>query len=393
MAQRMRLMIPGPVDVWEDTLDVMGQPIIPHYGDEWIRLYWETIELVKKAFQTQNDVYILVSSGSGAIDACLGSMYYSGEKVALVSNGPFANRTLEILRGYGIEAVCIEGEWGKSADVDAVAQVLASEPDIAGLAVVANETGTGVINPVKELATLAHAHDIPIFVDAVSAMGGYDLPVDDWGLDAVVTSANKCLESPPGVGLISLSERAWKLIDAKKDDRHHGWYTNLSIWKEYVEDPHWGPWHPYPVTMATNVILALRASLKRIIEQETLEGHWARFAWAQRLVRAGLKNIGFKPVAVEEDASPTVTSFWKRDDMEVSDLVEFMGKEHGFMMAGATGDLAGRVFRVSHMGKASTKEYLIPCLLGIEDFLRTAKGVDVPMGASLAGLGDSRPWY
>lgn len=394
MPDREKLMIPGPVDVWDDTREAMGKPITPHYGDEWIDLYWETTDLIKQVFQTKNDIYMLVSSGSGAIDACLGSMFHTGEKVALVCNGPFANRTIEILDGYGIGVVRVESAWGKAADVDKMRDTLRVQPDIAGVAVVANETGTGVKNPVKELADLAHEHDLPIFVDAVSGMGGYDIPVDEWELDAVATSANKCLESYPGVGLLSVSERAWKLIDAKKENRNHGWYTNLSAWKDdYVNNPVWADWHPYPITLCCNVILALRASLKRIIEEETLEGHFARFAWAQQVVRAGMRNIGCDLVAIEEDASPTVTSIWKRDDMEVKELVAYMGETHGFMMAGATGELAGKVFRISHMGRASTKDYLFPCLLGIEDFLRTAKGIDIRVGASLVGLADNTPWY
>ena len=393
MAKRNKLMIPGPVDVWDDTLEAMGRHITPHYGDEWIRLYWETLDLIKRVYQTKNDIYILSSSGSGAMDACLGSMFYTGEKIALVCNGPFANRLIEIGKGYAFEVIQVESEWGRAADVDKMRDVLKRHKDIACVAVVANETGTGVKNPVKELSALAHEHDIPIFVDAVSALGGYNLPVDEWELDVVCTVPNKCLETPPGVGLLSLSPRAWKLIDAKKDDRHHGWYTNLSAWKEYVDSPIWGPWHPYPITMACNNILALRASLKRILDEETLEGHWARYAWAQRVVRAGMRNIGCELVAVEEDASPTVTSVWKRDDMEVKEYVDYMEKVHGYMMAGATGALAGKVFRISHMGKASTKEYLFPCLLGIEDFLRSKKGIDIPVGASLVGLAGNTPWY
>lgn len=393
MPRRNKLMIPGPVDVWEDTLETMGRPIVPHYGDEWIRLYWETIELIKRTFQTKNDIYILTSSGSGAMDACLGSMFYSGEKIALVCNGPFANRLMEICKGYDFPVIKVESQWGRAADVDKMRDTLKQHPDIACVAVVANETGTGVKNPVKELAQVAHEHDLPIFVDAVSAMGGYNLPVDEWELDVVCTVPNKCLETPPGIGLLSLNPRAWKLIDAKKADRRHGWYTNLSAWKEYVESPVWSSWHPYPITMACANVLALRTSLKRILEEETLEGHWARYAWAQRIVRAGMKNIGCDLVAVEEDASTTVTSIWKRPDMEVKEMVAYMEKEHGFMMAGATGELAGKVSRISHMGKASTKEYLFPCLLGLEDFLRTAKGATVSVGASLIGLANNKPWY
>jgi alanine-glyoxylate transaminase / serine-glyoxylate transaminase / serine-pyruvate transaminase len=392
VARRSLLMIPGPVDVWDDTLEALGKPITPHYGDRWVGLYWETIGLLKQVFQTSNDVFILPSSGSGAIDACLGSMFRSGEKIAAVCNGPFMNRTIEILDGYGIEVVRVESEWGKAADVEKMRRTLESEPDIAGLAVVGNDTGTGARNPIRELAQLAHEHDLPIVVDAISGMGGYNIPVDEWDLDAVCVSSNKCLESPPGLGIVSVSPRAWRLIDGKKNDRHHGWFLNLSVWKEYAQSPDWAKWHPYPMTLATSVILALRTSLKRIVEQETLEGHWARLAWAQGVVRSGLQNIGFRMVAADEVSSPTVTCVWKRDDMEVDDFIGFMDREHGFMVAGGTWDLAGKVFRVSHMGKASTKEYLLPFLLGIEDYLRR-RGEDVAPGASLIGLSSTDKWY
>jgi alanine-glyoxylate transaminase/serine-glyoxylate transaminase/serine-pyruvate transaminase len=389
---RRKLMIPGPVDIWDDALEVMGRPITPHYGDEWIGLYRETIQLLKTVFQTTNDIHILVSSGSGAMDACIGSLFMTGERVATVCNGPFINRTIEILDGYGIEPVRVESQWGRAADIEAMRRLLDSRADIHGIAVVANDTGVGVRNPVKELAQLAHEHNVPIFVDAISGLGGYSLPVDDWELDAVCASSNKCLEGPPGLGILSLSPRACKRIDTTRQNRNHGWYLNLSVWRDYVEDPAWADWHPYPITLATGLILALRASLKRIVEQETLEGHWARFTWAQQVVRTGLRAVGFRLVADDDAASPSVTSVWKRDDMEVPEFIQFMDHKHGYMVAAGTGSLSRNAFRISHMGKASTKEYLLPFLLGVEDFLRY-KGADVSIGQSLVGLSADNSWY
>ena len=226
---------------------------------------------------------------------------------------------------------------------------------------------------------------IPILVDAVSALGGYDLPVDEWELDLVCTSSNKALEIPPGLGIISVSERAWAQIDAKSAKSSRGWYYNLSTWKPF-RDVSPGS-RVSPATTATSLVVALRASLKRILEEETLEGHWKRYAWAQRIVRSGLRNIGFEMLAADADASPTVTAFWKRDDMDGGqELQEYMNTYHGYMLAGGLGQLSGKIVRLGHMGKASTSDYLIPCLLGIEEFVRKVKGIDLPMGASLTGL-------
>jgi aspartate aminotransferase-like enzyme len=222
-------------------------------------------------------------------------------------------------------------------------------------------------------------------VDAVSALGGYNLPVDEWGLDLVCTSSNKALEIPPGLGIVSVSERAWAQIDAKATQSSRGRYYNLSTWKPY-RDLSPGA-RVSPATTATSLVVALRASLKRILEEETLEGHWSRYAWAQRVARAGLRNIGFAMLVSDADASPTVTAFWKRDDMaNGQELQEYMATRHGYMLAGGLGKLSGQIVRLGHMGKSSTSEYLIPCLLGIEEFLRRSKGVDLPTGASLVGL-------
>jgi len=388
MAQQNKLMIPGPVDLWDETIAALGQQVRSNFAEDWIPIQEETTSLLKQIFQTKNDLFILNSSGSGAVEIGVASLFSRGEKVLTVSNGPFAGRAMEIMRGYDLDVVAIENEWGQGADLDQVAQVIQSHPDAAGLAVVANETGTGVRNPVQELAEMAHAQNMPILVDAISGMGGYDLPVDRWGLDILCTSSNKALETPPGLGFISVSDYAWSLVDEKAKKGGRGWYYNLSNWKKYRDEQD----RPAPTTMATSLIMGLRASLKRIIEVETLEGHWARYAWAQKAVRVGLQNIGFEMLTPDEVASYTVTAVLKHPTMAHEEEVrDYLDKHHGYMVSGTWGKIGGRAFRVSHMGRSGSKEYLVPFLLGIEDFLRTEKGVDVPVGASLIGV--DQPGY
>ncbi|MEZ4710920.1 MAG: alanine--glyoxylate aminotransferase family protein [Caldilineaceae bacterium] len=387
MKQRPKLMIPGPVDVWDETLDALGQPVVSNFTEDWAPIQAETIDLLQQVFQTKNDLFILTAAGSGAVEMGVASLFSRGEKVAAISNGPFALRAIEILRAYDCEVVPIENGWGCGADLDQVAASLQQHPDVAGVVVVANETGTGVRNPVKELAELAHARDIPILVDAISGMGGYDLPVDKWELDILCTSSNKALETPPGLGFISVSERAWETVDAKQAAGGRGWYYNLSNWKGYREQGRYAP-----TTMATSMIVGLRASLKRIIEVETLQGHWDRYAWAQKAVRTGLRNIGFDMLAPDDVASFTVSAVCKHPSMEHEQEVrDFLNKEYGFVVSGTWGKTVGQAFRVSHMGRASSREYLIPFLLGIEEFLRQEKGIDVPLGASLVGV--EQPGY
>ncbi|MCX6044959.1 MAG: alanine--glyoxylate aminotransferase family protein [Chloroflexi bacterium] len=398
MKQHKKLMIPGPVDIFDETLDALAEQVLPHYGADWSPIYWETIEMLQQVFQTKNDIAIFTAPGSGAVETCVASLFAKGEKVAAVSNGPFANRKIEIMKHFGVEVIEVTSEWGTAVDVEQVRATLRQHPDIAGVTVVANETGTGVRNPVQALATLAHEYDLPIFVDAISGMGGYNLPVDAWALDLICTSSNKALEVPPGLGIVAVSERAWKVIEAKKATASRGWYYNLSTWKQYYEAGlksdmgsmrSVGAARPVPTatTQATGLIVALNTSLKRILRGETLQGHWARYAWAQQVLRTGLRNIGFEMLVRDEDASFTVTTVRKRADMDnEQELREFLAQKHNYFVSGAGGPLAGQVMRIGHMGRASTPEYLFPFLLGIEDYVRSVKEVDIPVGTSLIGL-------
>lgn len=382
MSQQPKLMIPGPVDVWDETLIALGQKVRSNFIDDWRPIQEETIDYLKQIFQTENDLFMLTSAGSGAVETGVASLFSRGEKVLAVSNGAFALRAMEILRAYDCEVVEVENEWGHAADPAQVEVVLNEHPDVAGIVVVANETSTGIRNPVKELAAMAHARDLPILVDAISGMGGYDLPVDKWEIDILCTSSNKALETPPGLGFISVSERAWDVVDRKQAAGGRGWYYNLSNWKNYREQGRWAP-----TTMATSMIIGLHASLKRIIEVETLQGHWARYAWAQKAVREGLRNIGFEMLACDEVASYTVTTVRNHPSMaRDQELRDYLLAKHNFLLSGTMRKTEGLAFRVSHMGRSSSKEYLIPFLLGIEDFLREEKGVDVALGASLSGV-------
>lgn len=398
MKQRKKLMIPGPVDIFDETLDTLAEQVLPHYGADWSPIYWETVDMLQQVFQTKNDIAIFTSPGSGAVETCVASLFAKGEKVVAVSNGPFANRKIEIMKHFGVEVIEVTSEWGTAIDVEKVRATLRQDPDIAGVTVVANETGTGVRNPVQALAKLAHEHNAPIFVDAISGMGGYNLPVDEWEIDLICTSSNKALEVPPGLGIIAVSARAWAVIEAKKATACRGWYYNLSTWKAYYEAGmkadagnmrSVGAARPVPTatTQATSLIAALHTSLKRILIGETLQGHWARYAWAQQVLRTGLRNIGFEMLVRDEDASFTVTTVRKRDDMDnEQELREFLAQKHNYFVSGAGGPLAGQVLRIGHMGRASTPEYLFPFLLGIEDYVRSVKEVDIPVGTSLIGL-------
>jgi alanine-glyoxylate transaminase/serine-glyoxylate transaminase/serine-pyruvate transaminase len=373
------LLIPGPVDVDDEILAIMGSQIVQHYGLEWAATYNETVEMCKELFRTENDLFIMTGPGSAAIEAAIGSSMLPGERLMVLANGFFSQRLAVIAREHGLEAVVVEAPLGQPVTAEAVAKRLEQETDVQAIALVHHETSTGVVNPIQEIAEIARSNGLPLILDAVSSMGGIALPVDEWGIDFCITSSNKCLECPPGLALISVSERGWQVIDGK--DTHPGWYLNLRTWREYAAE--WD-WHPYPTTHPSNNIQALRASLVKILE-EGLEKRYAHYARTAQAVRAGLRALGFEMFVQDEYASPLTTAARSHSELPAHELGEFLREEHRIFIGGGIGPLAGKIFRVGHMGASASWAGTLTFLFAVEDCMRR-RGLKVAPGQSLEGL-------
>ncbi len=369
----MRLMIPGPVDAEDEILAAMAEPTRPHYGKEWMEVYADVVGSLQEIFQTRADLFVMPGPGTAGLEAALGSMMRTGEKVLVPRNGFFGHRLGTVAEGYGLEVCRVDAPQGHPLDPQAIRDALRQKPDIQALAVVHLETSTGVLNPLPEITAVARELEVPIIVDAVSSMGGVPVPVDELGIDVCVTVANKCLASTPGVAPISVGERAWRQIEARPD-RAHGWYLNLDTWKHYVT--HWGHWHPYPTTMPTNVIVALQASLRRILDGG-LEAHYERHRGAARRVRSVLGRLGFELLTPEAHTSPLLTALYGLPGMDVEDLRRYLVDEWQILIAGGLEDLSGKILRVGHIGKAASSDYVEHLLDGVEAYLRL-KGYKVP---------------
>ncbi|HKZ54458.1 MAG TPA: alanine--glyoxylate aminotransferase family protein [Anaerolineales bacterium] len=346
---RHRLFIPGPVEVDETVLAEMGGPVVAHYGREWTALYKETTNRMKEVFRTEGDVFLLVASGSGGLEAAVASLFAPGERVIVGVNGFFGERLATIARMRGLAVVEVIAPWGKAISVDDVRDALRGNWPIAGLLVNHHETSTGVLNPIQSLGGLAGEFDIPYVVDAISSLGGEVLAMDDWGIDICVGASQKCLEAPPGLAPVAVSRRAWEIME-RKGEFPAGWYLNLRIWRKYAQE--WGEWHPFPVTLPTNIVLAFRAALDRLLE-EGLEAHMSRYREAAQFVRTGLRELGFDLYVDGEIASTTLTAVRRLPSMDISDLIGYLLEERGIRVAGGLGATRGEIFRIGHMGKAA----------------------------------------
>ena len=367
----LKLMIPGPVSVADDVLFQMGQPVRPHYGAEWTADYNETRDLLKQVFKTEGDVHILSGSGSAAIDAAIGSLTTTGDRVVVGINGYFGDRLEEICAGYGLEVSRIPAPLGEQLDPESFREAFDSKPRPALVAVVSLETATAVVNPVQEIAALAREYEIPMVVDAVSGLGGVPLSMDEWGIDIVASASQKCLGAPPGLGPIAISPRAWKIMESKPD-RAHGWYLNLETWRRFANE--WGPWHPHPVTVATNNIYALRTGLRTLLE-EGVDRRIERYTQMAMRLRNGVRALGMEPLTPDDQLAPVLTAIFAPEGVKIGELLGYLRDEHSIMISGGLGKtLKDRIFRVGHMGPTVTAGDIDDVLGALRAFLEV-KGI------------------
>jgi alanine-glyoxylate transaminase/serine-glyoxylate transaminase/serine-pyruvate transaminase len=359
-------MIPGPVEVDESVLAEMGAPVAAHYGPEWTALYKDTTARMKQVFRTEGDVFLLVSSGSGGLEAAIASLLIPGQRVLVGVNGFFGERLATIARSRGLEVVPVSAPWGEPIAPEAMRSALEEDAGTAGLIVVHHETSTGVLNPLPALGSLAREFNVPFIVDAISSLGGEELAVEDWGIDICVTASQKCLEAPPGLAPVAVSRHAWEIMD-QHTNFPVGWYLNLRVWRQYAEE--WGDWHPFPVTMPTNNVLALRAALNQLLA-EGLAQRIERYRNVAQFLRTGLRERGLSLFVEGQKASSTLTVVRRPSHVDAADLITFLREERGIRIAGGLGATQGEIFRVGHMGKAASQEYATLLLDGLTDYLR-----------------------
>jgi alanine-glyoxylate transaminase/serine-glyoxylate transaminase/serine-pyruvate transaminase len=358
------LHIPGPIPVEADVLAAMAQQVRQHYGGEWLPYYEAFIGRLRRVYATTGSVYPIPSSGSGGVEAMMGSLIGPDGRVGVVVNGFFGHRVLQIARAHSAQVEALEIPWDRPADPGEVRTWL-RRTRVPLLGVVHSDTSTGVINPVAEIAAAAREEGVAVAVDAVSSLGGMPVETDAWGLAAVSSASQKCLEAPPGLAPVAITPVGWDVID-RQTGPGRGWYLNLRTWREFEQN--W-PHHPYPVTLATNNIFALDRALERILA-EGLDARYARHRAAAQVLRRGLERLGFTLLADDRWASPTVTVAYPPKGVDVDALIATLRTRHGVAIAGGLMQLAGKVVRIGHLGTQARPELMQRVLDALEACLR-----------------------
>jgi aspartate aminotransferase-like enzyme len=336
----MQLRVPGPTPCPPQALQAMGRQMINHRGGEFAKILNSTTEKLKQAFQTKGDVFVLTSSGTGGMEAAIVNTLSPGDKVLSISNGAFSERFADIAERYGAELIRLNFEWGKAIDLPTVEKTLEKDGDIKAVLATHNETSTGMTNRLRDMSAVVKKFDKLLLVDAISSLGCIDLPTDNWQCDVVVTGSQKGWMAPPGLAMVSVSEKAWQANAQAKMPR---FYWDLSKAKDFLQKGQ-TPWTP-----AISLFYALDTTLDLILT-EGLHNIFARHARVAEIAREGVKSLGLSLFPEEEYASNTVTAVKATHNVDIPKLIQILREEHNVVVAGGQRKLAGKIFRIGHLG-------------------------------------------
>ena len=337
---KKQLFSPGPTPVPERVLLAMAGPVMHHRDPAYEDLFQEVREGLKYVFQTKNEVLVLASSGTGAMEGAVCNTLSPGDEVLVVRGGKFGERWGEICEAYGVNFSPIDVSWGKAVDPLAIAKALDAQPAIKAIFVQASETSTGAMHPIKEIADIVKKRDATILVvDAISALGVSDLPMDQWGLDVVISGSQKAFMLPPGLAFVALSPKAWGFVDKSTLPK---FYFNFK--KEAASTQK----NQSQFTPAISLVVGLREAL-RMFKEEGLENVFKRHERLARATREAAKALGLELLA-PESPSNALTAIKAPEGVDGKKLKKNFEDMYGLIIAGGQSQLKGKIIRIAHIG-------------------------------------------
>jgi aspartate aminotransferase-like enzyme len=345
----MNLRLPGPTPVPEDVVKAVSKPMIDHRGKEFHEIMQRLTANLQKAFETKNEVYVLTSSGTGGMEAAIINVLSPGDKVLAVSIGSFGDRFSKIAKAYGANVTDLKFPEGKAADPAAIREKLKADPPIKAVLVTHNETSTGITNDLEAIAKVVKDEFDKLFiVDAISSLGSIRMAMDEWNIDVVASASQKGWACPPGLAMIAMSERAWRTSDEAKMPR---FYFDLREARNSLKKGE-TPWTP-----ALGLIYGLDYALQKMLAKGDMTATYQFHAKIAQYTRDGLTKLGLKLVATDlKHASNTVTACYLPDGVTDDALLTMLMNDYNVVAAEGRGLLAGKSFRIGHMGYVTEKD-------------------------------------
>jgi alanine-glyoxylate transaminase/serine-glyoxylate transaminase/serine-pyruvate transaminase len=357
------LMGPGPSNVPDAVMDALSLPTVGHLDPRFIAVMDEVKAMLRRVFGTDNELTLPLSgTGSAGMEACFANIVEPGDPVLVLQNGVFGMRMADVASRLGAEVTVLEFEWGTAVSPDRVAEAL-DRGRYRIVAVVHAETSTGVCNPVGTIAPMAREAGALLIVDAVTSLGGMDVPADSWGADAVYSGTQKCLSCPPGLAPATFSRN---YVDAMNQRRSPvpNWYLDLSLLASYWE----GNKRAYHHTAPVNMVYALHAALGALLN-EGLEAAHARHLDAHHYLASELQSLGLDLFVSPEVRLPMLNAVSIPAGVDDGAVRSALLAGHGIEIGAGLGPLAGRIWRVGLMGHTARRENVDKLILALREIL------------------------
>ena len=371
------LMGPGPANIPPRVRRALSVPLLGHLDPAFLAIMDETVGMLRQVFRTKNQLTIPISgTGSAGMEAAICNLVEPGDTVVVGVKGYFGERISEIASRYGAKVVRVEGAWGEPLPPERFEAALKAEGQVRLVAVVHAETSTGVLQPLEDIAKLAHDHGALLLADTVTSLGGVDVRIDAWGVDASYSGTQKCVGAPPGLAPITLGPRALEALRGRKT-KVANWYLDLTLLDQY-----WGSDRVYHHTAPISMIYGLREALRVVIE-EGLEARFERHRRNTEALWAGLEAMGLGLLVAPEHRAIPLTAVKVPEGVDEAKVRSALLQEFNIEIGGGLGPLKGRVWRVGLMGYTSHPGNVLAFLSAMEQLLGR-EGVEGPAGAGVA---------
>ncbi|OLO42512.1 alanine--glyoxylate aminotransferase [Alkalihalophilus pseudofirmus] len=370
------LMGPGPSNVHPHVLRAMSTPLLGHLDPAFLTIMNETMELLRKVYQTENKLTIAMSgTGSAGMETVFVNLVEPGDKVIVGVNGLFGTRMVDVAERCGATVIQIKAAWGEIIKPQDVKETLETHPDAKLVAVVHAETSTGVRQPLEEISEIVHTTNALFVCDMVTSLGGCPTEIDKLKVDAAYSGTQKCLSAPPGLAPVTMSNRAVEVMNNRKS-KVQSWYLDLSMIVSY-----WGEERSYHHTAPITMAYSLRESL-RLIVNEGVENVFARHALYGEALQQGLEAMGLKLLVKKEHRLHQLTSVCIPQGVDDAKVRKRLLEKYDLEVGGGLGELKGKVWRIGLMGYNAKQANVTLMLSALEDILQE-EGVAIEKGAAL----------
>ena len=367
------LMTAGPTPLPPAVSQAMAQPMLYHRAPAFVEVYARALARLREVFQTENQVQIFASSGTGAMESAVANLTRPGEPALVASCGNFGERWAKLCDAYGADTRHLAAEWGAKVDPAALDKALAENEGVKVVFTTFSETSTGVVNDVQALTEVAHRHGALIVVDAVSGMGAVPLPQDEWGVDVVVAGSQKALMAAPGLGFASANAAALAHAAQAPTGRFYfDWARTVAGQDKQPPDS--------PFTPAVGLIQGLEVALGMIAE-EGLQNVYERHRILGRAARAAVAGLDLELLGELDENANVVTAIRLPDSIDGALVPKYTRDRYGVTIAGGQGQLKGKIARIAHCGYFGAFDVVVT-VAAVELALRDA-GLDVELGAGV----------